>query len=90
MPVAVTLPDVTAYYGDDVEELSVRTGTYEISAGDTMTVGDVDITCAMGGRDCSVEVMADGTVMSTGGDVSTTVVTLAYLERQPRGGQRTK
>ena len=81
VPGAVTLPDVTADYGDDVEELSVRTGTYEISAGDTMTVGDVDITCAMGGRDCSVEVMADGTVESTGGDVST-VVTLAYLERQ--------
>ena len=80
-PVAVTLPDVTANYGDNVEELSVPMGTYDISAGDTMTVGDVNFACAMGGDDCSVEVMADGSVMSTGGDVSASV-TLAYLETQ--------
>ena len=79
--VAVTLPDVMADYGEDVEELNVPADTYEISAGDTMPVGDVDFTCAMGGDDCSVEVMDDGTVESTGGDVSA-VVTLAYLERQ--------
>ena len=60
--VAVNVDDVTEGY-------EVEDDTLEISAGETMTHGDVDFTCVAGGDDCTVMV-ADGTATSTGGTVT--------------------
>ena len=53
-PTPVDLSGVTAGY-------EVGPGTYDISAGESMAVGDVMFSCAAGGADCTVMVAADGT-----------------------------
>ena len=45
-------------------------GTHEIAAGASMDVGNVTFSCPAGGMSCSVEVAADGTATSTGGQAT--------------------
>ena len=65
-PVAVTIPD--AMYLD--EDNTPMAGMTTIAAGGTHTSGGVMFSCAAGGDACELNIMADGSVTSTGGEVT--------------------
>ena len=67
----------------------VKAGEYEIAAGGTLTVDDVEFSCAADGPDCTVTVAADGTATyaGSGGEV-TAANSVAYLARLTAAGQR--
>ncbi len=58
----------------------VQAGSYMIEAGASATHGDVTYSCPVGGADCMVDVMADGTTMSTGG-MATAMNSAGYDQR---------
>lgn len=58
----------------------VQAGSYTIAAGQSATHGDITYSCAAGGEDCMVEVMADGTTTSAGG-MATAMNSAGYDER---------
>ena len=65
-PVAVTIPDAM-YLDDDNMPMA---GMTTIAAGGTHTSGGVMFSCAAGGDACELNVMDDGSVTSTGGEVT--------------------
>ena len=65
-PVAVVVPD--AMYLD--EDNAPSAGSTTIAAGESATNNGVTFSCPAGGSDCAVEVMADGSVTSTGGEAT--------------------
>ena len=74
-PTPVDLSGVTAGY-------EVGPGTYDISAGESMAVGDITFSCAAGGADCTVMVAADGTAMyATEGGMVTAMNSASYQAR---------
>ena len=82
-PTAVDLSGVTAGY-------MAAAGTYEIGAGQAMTVGDVTFSCAAGGADCTVMVADDGTATyATDGGMVTAMNSAAYQARLTMDEQRT-
>ena len=83
-PVAVDIPD--AGYLDEIN--MAQAGTLEIAAGMTETSGGVTFLCAAGGDDCTVEVAADGSAMSTGGTVTASLT--ADAEMQVAEAKQTK
>ena len=52
-------------------------GTISLAAGETEDSGSVTFTCPAGGEDCEIEVAADGTVTSTGGEATAMLTTAA-------------
>ena len=67
----------------------VTAGTYEIGAGQAMTVGDVTFSCAAGDADCTVMVAADGTATyATDGGMVTAMNSAAYQARLTMDEQR--
>ena len=66
VPANVNLAGVTPGY------MALAAGTFDIPAGGSTDRGDVTLTCAAGGDDCTVTVTAGGTVTATGGTVTAT------------------
>ena len=75
-PVAVTVPD--AMYLDDAN--MPMAGMTTIAAGGSHTSGGVMFSCAAGGDACELTIADDGSVTSTGGDV-TAMLTEAAMEQ---------
>ena len=75
-PVAVTVPDAMYL---DADNMPVA-GTTTIAAGGTYTTGGVTLSCPAGGDACEVEVMADGSVTSTGGEATASLTDAAMLQ----------
>ena len=76
IPVAVTIPD--AMYLD--EDNMPMAGMTTIAAGGSHTSGGVMFSCPAGGDACELNVMADGSVTSTGGE-ATAMLTEAAMEQ---------
>ena len=75
-PVAVAVPD--AMYLD--EDNAPMAGSMSIAAGDSYTNNGVTFSCPAGGDACEVEVMADGSVTSTGGEAMAALTDAAMLQ----------
>ena len=75
-PVAVTVPD--AMYLNDAN--MPMEGMTTIAAGGTYESGGVMFSCAAGGEACELNIMADGSVTSTGGDVTAMLTEAAMTQ----------
>ena len=65
------MPEPTDVDMSDVAEgAAAAAGTYTVSAGGSVTAGDVTFSCAAGGDPCTIIVAADGSATSTGGSVT--------------------
>lgn len=65
----------------------VQAGSYKIDAGASATHGEITYSCAAGGANCTVDVMADGTTTSTGG-TATAMNSAGYDQRVMLANQR--